>query len=91
MGRSFAAWLRRAFAKASCLVFAVLVIAYSATASADPTSAEQRTAEELESVRSEPLLLRDFLLRMPKGADLHTHLTGAAYAESHIEAAAEDG
>ena len=28
--------------------------------------------------------MRDFLLRMPKGADLHLHLTGAAYAESHI-------
>ena len=93
MGRSFVAWLRRAFAKAFCLVFPVLVIAYCAAdaASVDPTSAEQRTAEELENIRSEPLLLRDFLLRMPKGADLHLHLTGAAYAESHIEAAAEDG
>ena len=78
MGRSFVAWLSRASAKASCLVFAVLVIACCAAAAAyaDPTSAEQRTTEELESVRSEPLLLRDFLLRMPKGADLHTHLDG---------------
>jgi adenosine deaminase len=58
---------------------------------ADPTTAEQRTAQELDSVRGQPLLLRDFLMRMPKGADLHLHLTGATYAESHIKAAGEDG
>jgi adenosine deaminase len=30
-------------------------------------------------------------MRMPKGADLHNHLSGAVYAESWIRAAAEDG
>ena len=93
MRRSFVACLRSAFGKAFRLAFPVLVIAYfgAAAAAAEQTSGEQRTAQELESIRSEPLLLRDFLLRMPKGADLHLHLTGAAYAESHISAAAEDG
>ena len=94
MRRSFVACLRSAFGKAFRLAFPVLVITYSGAAAAaavDQTTAAQRTAQELESIRSEPLLLRDFLLRMPKGADLHLHLTGAAYAESHISAAAEDG
>ena len=36
-------------------------------------------------------MLHDFLLRMPKGGDLHHHLTGAVYAESYIEYAIEDG
>jgi adenosine deaminase len=35
-------------------------------------------------------MLRDFLKRMPKGADLHSHLSGAIYAESHIRDAIED-
>ena len=55
------------------------------------SSAEQRTARALEKARENPLELRAFLVRMPKGADLHVHLSGAVYAESWIRAAAEDG
>ena len=53
-------------------------------------TAEERTARELEAVRANPLELRAFLVRMPKGADLHSHLSGAVYAESWIRAGAED-
>lgn len=35
--------------------------------------------------------LRPFMQALPKGADLHTHLRGAVYAESWIEWAAADG
>lgn len=49
-----------------------------------------RAARALEAVRGNPGELRDFLRRMPKGADLHVHLGGAVYAESLIRAAAED-
>jgi adenosine deaminase len=52
--------------------------------------AEQRAARALESVRQNPLELHDFLLRMPKGADLHSHLTGAIYAETWIRAGSDD-
>ncbi|HLX84952.1 MAG TPA: hypothetical protein VKR59_13705, partial [Terriglobales bacterium] len=52
--------------------------------------AEQRAARALESVRQNPLELRDFLVRMPKGADLHSHLAGAVYAESWIRDGADD-
>jgi adenosine deaminase len=51
---------------------------------------EQRAAHALEVARVSPLELRAFLVRMPKGADLHSHLSGAVYAESWIRAGAED-
>lgn len=38
--------------------------------------------------RSEPELIT-FLRRMPKGADLHNHISGAAYAEYNLASAAE--
>ncbi len=49
--------------------------------------AAQRFAEYAKS----PPLLRAFLYRMPKGGDLHNHLSGAAYAEANIRAAALGG
>src|ERR1700730_13122793 len=51
---------------------------------------ELRTARSFEAARANPADLRAFLVRMPKGADLHSHLSGAVYAESWIRAAAED-
>jgi adenosine deaminase len=61
------------------------------TAGAAKTTAEQRTAQELEHVRLSPLELRHFLKRMPKGADLHNQLDGAVYAETFIRVGGEDG
>jgi adenosine deaminase len=54
-------------------------------------AAAERTIHELERVRDNPLALRDFLKRMPKGADLHNHLHSAVYAETFIKEAIEDG
>ncbi len=54
------------------------------------SAGESRASRELESVRNNPLELRQFLYRMPKGGDLHNHLTGAVYAESWIREAGED-
>ncbi len=42
-------------------------------------------------VRYDPARLYPFLRDMPKGGDLHTHLSGAVYAESFLRWAAEDG
>src|SRR5713226_4164933 len=53
-------------------------------------SPEQRVELQLQAARQNPLQLRHFLLGMPKGGDLHNHLSGAVYAESWIRAAAED-
>jgi hypothetical protein len=55
------------------------------------TAPEQRAARYMESVRSQPLLLEEFLQRMPKGGDLHNHLSGAVFAESFIRWAVQDG
>jgi adenosine deaminase/adenosine deaminase CECR1 len=52
-------------------------------------SPEEKTAKYLESVRHQPGLLLAFLQEMPKGGDLHVHLSGAIYAESMIDWASE--
>src|SRR5271168_1002102 len=62
----------------------------AATSHSSSATAENRTAHALDLARTDPLNLYAFLVRMPKGADLHNHLTGAVYAESWIRAAAED-
>src|SRR5438105_9013436 len=54
-------------------------------------SAEKRTARHFESLRKSPPQLLAFLLAMPKGGDLHNHLSGAIYAESYIQWASDNG
>ena len=76
-------------------IFALLLIAADSSvaqksAATSPSTAENRTARALDLARTDPLNLYAFLVRMPKGADLHNHLSGAVYAESWIRAAAED-
>lgn len=51
---------------------------------------EERTARRMEAVRRRPPALLAFLKGMPKGADLHSHLSGALYAESLIVWASEN-
>jgi adenosine deaminase len=53
-------------------------------------SAEQKAGKYMESVRHQPGLLLAFLQQMPKGGDLHVHLSGAIYAESFIDWASEN-
>jgi len=52
---------------------------------------EERASHYLDSVRSQPGLLLEFLRNFPKGGDLHNHLVGSIYAESFIQWAADDG
>jgi adenosine deaminase len=47
--------------------------------------------QQFNQLRHSPPELYAFLLRMPKGGDLHNHLAGATYAESLVNAAAESG
>ena len=54
------------------------------------TAGERRAEAALAVARKDPPALRVFLFTMPKGADLHNHLSGAVYAESFIRAAVED-
>ncbi|HKY29371.1 MAG TPA: hypothetical protein VJM12_15640 [Pyrinomonadaceae bacterium] len=52
-------------------------------------TSEQRTAQYFDSIRNQPVKLQAFLRNMPKGADLHTHLSGAVYAETFMKWAIE--
>jgi adenosine deaminase len=54
------------------------------------TPQEQRATRAFNVAKQSPLELSAFLRRMPKGADLHMHLSGAVYAETFIKDAAAD-
>src|SRR6267143_2450977 len=74
------------------LLWSPSVYAQAAKSSAaERATPEQRAARAYEAARANSLDLHAFLVRMPKGADLHYHLSGGIYAESFIRAAAEDG
>jgi adenosine deaminase len=49
------------------------------------------TAQSFDSLRGDHPAMRAFLYRMPKGGDLHVHLSGAVYAERLIDWAAQQG
>ncbi|HEY9137670.1 MAG TPA: adenosine deaminase, partial [Terriglobus sp.] len=73
---------------------AALVVVAGVCSNVSPAQAtpgaEARVSARLESIRNSPPQLRAFLTRMPKGGDLHMHLSGAVYAETFIANAAED-
>lgn len=57
----------------------------------DTPNPEQLTSEYFESIKGNPAALRQFFSAMPKGGDVHNHLTGSAYAETYFELAAKKG
>jgi hypothetical protein len=61
----------------------------SAHASEASDPATMRVAAWFEAHRHRPPMLRAFVQRMPKGGDLHSHLSGAVYAESYLQWAAQ--
>jgi adenosine deaminase len=68
-------------------------LAPAAAAQPQPVAQNRETgaARAFEHARRQgPLALYAFFYGMPKGADLHTHLAGAVYAETFIREAAED-
>jgi adenosine deaminase len=72
--------------------FARVCLALLVSACAPQTAAVQDgAAQRLEEAKQSPPQLRAFLYRMPKGGDLHNHLSGAAYAEALIDAGAASG
>lgn len=52
-------------------------------------SAETSTGKYFEKIRGNSALERAFLYQMPKGGDIHNHLSGAILAESYIGWAAD--
>ena len=80
------------FRRAAAALFGVLLALSLATGSiAAAASDAERTARYFEQIKGQPVPLAMFLRRMPKGGDLHNHLSGAIYAESKIGWAAADG
>src|ERR1700674_3478258 len=74
----------------STLLFCLLPAAFAQLRPATQNG-ETRAARALEQARRQgPPALYGFFVQMPKGADLHTHLAGAVYAETFIREAAED-
>ncbi len=65
--------------------------AQSITRKPDTGTPAERTARYFESIRPSPPQMLAFLLRMPKGGDLHNHLSGAIYAEAYVDWAAQSG
>ncbi|MFD9823560.1 LysM peptidoglycan-binding domain-containing protein [Streptomyces violascens] len=54
-------------------------------------SAGQRVSAYLSSIQDKPAQLREFFHELPKGGDLHNHLSGAASTELLIKLAGQDG
>lgn len=81
--------------KALCVGLALAasttVPAFAHAAKSASTTAQQRTEAHFRTVKAQPPELWAFLKDMPKGGDLHSHLSGAIYAESMIGWAVEDG
>ncbi|WP_323796579.1 adenosine deaminase [Nisaea sp.] len=70
-------------------IMAVLALGLGACAGVSSGNPESRTSTHFEAIRDDRTLTRAFLQEMPKGADLHTHLSGAVYAEAYIRWAAD--
>ena len=84
---AFAPMLRTA---AACALTAILTAPLAAQKTA-PTPEERKAAAAFQSARKAGILpLEAFLARMPKGGDLHMHLSGAVYAETFLKDAAQD-
>ena len=78
--------------RAAILLFVLLssfVAAQDKKAAISKESGEARIAKRMEAVRNQPPALRAFLVNMPKGGDLHNHLSGSIYAENYILWAAQ--
>ena len=90
---------RPCFCLALALSLCLSPAGYAQTSAAAPahrhtashaSSGEQKAIRAFHDTEQNPLQLRAFIARMPKGADLHMHLSGAIYAETFIKDAAAD-
>lgn len=73
---------------AAFLVFSGLICLADGLCSTDRAPSDQELiAQRFEGLRDNPGELRAFFLAMPKGGDIHNHLTGAIYAEDLIDEA----
>jgi adenosine deaminase len=84
--------MRHFFALTYLLGLLLVLPASPLLAQTAPSLGEARSSAAFNRAREAgPLALRGFLEQMPKGADLHMHLSGAVYAETFLKDAATDG
>ncbi|PPV05441.1 adenosine deaminase [Xanthomonas bromi] len=81
--------LHRCLLLSMCIVFPTLAHARPPSASAQQR--EQQVAHLFRTAAEQPAQLRTWLQAMPKGGDLHNHLSGSVYAEQYLQWASEDG
>lgn len=65
-------------------------LAAHATTTKRSLAQQQRATHAFQAAKKNLLQLRAFLAQMPKGADLHMHLSGAIYAETFLKNASTD-
>lgn len=68
-----------------------LILLFALVPAGGAAASEQDAARRLAQIRHDPVALRAFLWDMPKGGDLHNHLSGAVYAETFVRWGAESG
>ncbi len=52
---------------------------------------EQRASDKMDGMLGDPKALLDYMIAVPKGGDLHMHLSGSVYAESYMQWARDLG
>lgn len=72
------------------LVLLFVCSAWGQTPAALPAASANSLDARFAALKKSPLDLYAFLYRMPKGGDLHNHLSGAIYAESFVDLAAKE-
>jgi len=84
---------RRTLSSALLLLLSTLALLPAVLLAQRSTTGEQRAVRAFEAARASKanaLALTAFLAKMPKGGDLHMHLSGAVYAETFLKEAAAD-
>src|SRR3979409_1799668 len=66
-------------------IWLALAGAVDLRAASTSDAAQAAAGRKLTAIRNQPLLLEAFLREMPKGGDLHNHLSGSIYAESYLK------
>src|SRR5262249_29208100 len=82
--------ITRSLFRFSALIAVLILLSNAISAGQSVDTASERVEAALIKVRGNRPALRDFLVTMPKGADLHNHLSGAVYAETYLRDAIED-
>ena len=67
-----------------------LVTGWVQAQTASGSASEAKAVRAFAAAAHNPLELRALLVRMPKGGDLHMHLSGAVYAETFLDDARAD-